>query len=214
MKYGLALLFITRGLFGAGDDFLHLTLKQATTIANAERVSGQVGGSLDLRVIATDRSYNYKLRATWMTPDVIRAVARIQQITRGLSEEETRRLVADAEIPGNTIVMIELHGREGSGVIPSNWVATLGAQTAASEPSPNVVGRNTPGLRDRPALCGAERRDYAYDVFWMVFPLQSDNGVPIFRPEDQNAELTVRIYEKVGHVHWKIPASLVKAIQP
>jgi hypothetical protein len=213
MKQILLLLLLAVALFGAGDGYLELTLKQAIAIANAQRVSGQVGGSLDFRGTATDRSYNYKLRATWMTPEVIRAVARIQQLTHGLTEAETRKLVSDAESAGDTVMMIELHGREGSGVIPSEWEAMFGPVGARADLKRNVRGRNSPLLRDVPALVGGDRRDYAYDVFWMIFPLRTEMSASLFQPADTEAELTVRIYEKIGRVHWQIPASIRNRIQ-
>ena len=208
MRHILAFLLLAGGLLGAEDDYLKLTAKQAAAIANTQRVGGQVGGSLDLRVISTDRSYNYKLRATWMTPDVIRAVARLQQITHGLSDADTRKLITDAERAGDTVLMVELHGREGSGVIPSDWRAKLGPVGASAEPARNVWGTNSPNLRGIPALAGAARRDYAYDVFWMIFPLRTEAGAPLFGPADSEAELTVQVFDKVGRVRWKIPSSI------
>jgi hypothetical protein len=208
MKQFLLLLLLTKGLFAAGDGYLELTLKQSVATANAQRMIGLVGSKWEARGLATDRSINYKLRATWMTPEVIRAAARVQQIAHGLSEAETRHLVVEAEHVGDTVVMIELHGREGSGVIPSEWEAMLGPKSAQGYATRNVRGTNSPLLRDVPALVGAERRDYAYDVFWMVFPLRTEIGSTLFGPADSEAELTVRIYDKVGRLHWKIPASI------
>jgi hypothetical protein len=208
MKLVMTFLALAGCLAAADDAYLTLTARQAAAVANAQRLSGQVGSGLDLRVIATDRSINYKLRATWMTPEAIRAVARLQQIARGLSDEETRKLVAAAESRGDTVFMIELHGREGSGVIPSDWRAVLGPAGAGVDLKRSVWGKNSPSLRDLPALSGAARRDYAYDVFWMAFPMQTESGAALFGAADGDAELTVRIYEKVGRLHWKIPASL------
>ena len=39
-----------------------------------------MGGWLDTRILSTEHSYNYKLRATWLTPEVIRATARLAQV--------------------------------------------------------------------------------------------------------------------------------------
>lgn len=194
------------------DEFLHWDAKQASAIGRRMRVTGQVGKSLDLRVIRTDRSYNYKLRATWLTPEVIRASARLAQLAEGLTAEETRRLVAEAEEVPGTVILVEVDPREGSGVIPSNWTARL--QPAGQDaPSPRgVTGRNMPALREVRALAGTERRDYAYDIFWIVFPLRTAEGEPLFSPNDQEAELVVRIYDKVGRVRWPIPDSVRRKV--
>ena len=47
-----------------------------------------MGGWLDTRILSTEHSYNYKLRATWLTPEVIRATARLAQVRNWLSVEE------------------------------------------------------------------------------------------------------------------------------
>jgi hypothetical protein len=67
---------------------------------------------------------------------------------------------------------------------------------------------SSPNLRDFPALVGALRRDYAYDVFWMAFPLRTEGALPLFEHADTEAELTVRIYDKVGRIHWTVPQSI------
>ena len=66
----------------------------------------------------------------------------------------------------------------------------------------------SPGLRKFPALSGFARRDYAYDIFWVIFSLRTADGEPLFQPEDREAELAVRIYDKVGKVRWQIPGSI------
>jgi len=38
---------------------------------------GRVGGLFDTRVLNTNRSFNYKRAGTGLTPDVIRATARL-----------------------------------------------------------------------------------------------------------------------------------------
>jgi hypothetical protein len=204
MKFVLvSLLFIASAIATEGD-YLRWTLAEASKIANVHRTTGQVGGSLDFRVVATDRSYNYKLRATWMTPDAIRANARLQQLSRRLSDADTRALVAAADHEGETVVMVELHGREGSGVIPSSWQVTLGPKGGTRI----STGVSHTEFRDIPALAGAQRRDYAYDVFWVAIPLRTAEGARLFEASDTDAELTVRIYDKVGRIHWQVPQSL------
>jgi hypothetical protein len=190
----------------AQQDPLLLDAKAARELALSTRVNGQVGGSFDFRVTGTDRSYNYKLRATWLTSDVIGATARLLQLNQHLSDEQTQALVAEAERAGDTVILVEIHPREGSGIIPNDWSAFLRPRGAADNQT--VTGTNTPKLRDLRALAGAAPRDYAYDVFWVVFPLRTSNEIPLFRPEDREAELVVQIYNKAGRVHWPIPESI------
>lgn len=172
------------------------------------RATGRVGGFFDFRVKSTNKSYNYKLRATWLTPDVIRATARLEQLRNRLSDEETRRLVVGAEGAGDTVVLVEIDPREGSGVIPRDWSALLQPKGLAAEGSRVVHGVDSPRLRDLPALRGVERRDYSYDQFWMVFPLRLNSGEPVFTESDHEAEIVVRIHEKEGRASWAIPASI------
>jgi hypothetical protein len=169
------------------------------------RQSGRVGGYFDMRVKGTNKSYNFKLRATWLTPEVIRAGARLIQLQERLSDDETRELVARGEDAADTIILVELDPREGSGVIPLGWTAHL--QPKDRPQGPVVKGSLMPRLRDVPVLNGVDKRDYAYDVFWVGFSLERD-GVPLFGPEDQEAELVVRIEGKEGRVTWTIPPSI------
>jgi len=201
----LFLLLLTGALAGAEDDFLHWGAKQAKAIALATRVNGQVGGSFDLRVVGTDRSYNYKLRATWMTPQVIRAVARLQQLAKALTDDETRKLVADAEAVGEIVIQVEIDPREGSGVIPNDWVTLLGPRAEKGTISRALRGISNQKLRNLPALAGGVPRDYSYEVFWVVFPAKGDDGQPLFAPADKEAELSVRIHSKLGKVRWPVP---------
>ena len=198
-------LLLAGALPGADEDFLRWDAKQAKTIALATRVNGQVGKSLDFRVVGTDRSYNYKLRATWMTPQVIRAVARLQQFAKALTGEETRKLVTQAEAAGEIVILVEIDPREGSGVIPNDWVALLGTRTEQGATSRAVRGVSKPKLRDLPALAGGAPRDYSYEMFWLVFPAIGEDGQPLFSPADREAELSVRIHSKVGKVRWPVP---------
>ena len=193
-------------LTGAEDDFLQWGAKPAKAVALATRVTGQAGGSLDLRVTGTDRSYNYKLRATWMTPQVIRAVARLQQLDKALTDDATRKLVKEAEDAGEIVIQVEIDPREGSGVIPNDWVAVLGPRTEQGAGySRTVRGFSNPRLRDMPALAGGAPRDYSYEVFWVVFPARGEDGRPLFSPADKEAELSVRIHGKLGRVRWAVP---------
>jgi hypothetical protein len=189
------------------EEYLHWDAKRARRIALGTRVNGQVGKSLDFRVIHTERSHNFKLRATWLTPEVIRARARLLQLAERLSDDATRALVAEADLAEMVIILVEIDPREGSGVIPLDWTAFLQPLGTTTE------GRSSKGtirssLRDVRALTGGFQRDYAYDSFWMTFPLQTEKNESSFDLEAAEIELVVRIYSKVGKVHWPVPASV------
>ena len=204
----LALLVLVATNLSAQEAFLKFDAKTAKDIALSMRVNGRVGGAFDFRVTSTDRSYNYKLRVTWLTPEVIRATARLVQLRERLSDEETQRLVAEAQAAGDTVFLVEIDPQEGSGIIPQQWTALL--MPSGTDPTgPRVVrGISVPNLRDVRALTGAAQRDYAYDVFWVVFPLRLPDGQPLLGESDTEAELGVQIYNKAGRVRWKIPDSI------
>jgi hypothetical protein len=208
LKLHFVLLAAAVYLPAADNGFLRWDANRASSIVAAHRANGDVGKNFDFRIINTDRSINYKLRATWLTPEVIRACARLEQIKKSLTGEETLKLVAGAEAAGDTVVLVEIDPREGSGVIPRDWIAMLSPRSSSGEPPRGARGTSVPRLRELPALAGYGRRDYAYDIFWVVFPLCAESGEPIFRAEDREAELTVRIYDKAGRVRWPIPESI------
>ncbi|MEP6915674.1 MAG: hypothetical protein ABJC89_08505 [Acidobacteriota bacterium] len=187
---------------GAPDDaYLRWSAKQAAEIGTEAYVRGRVGGVFDARFLKTERPFNYKLAATWLTGDVIRATARLAQLASRLSAPETNALVTEAESVAGTVIMIEIDPREGSGVIPSTWEAFLQPKGR----SPDAVrGTINPQLRDVKALSGVLRRNYDYDRFWVVFPLAHADGRPLFTATDVTAELVVRIHDKEGHVEWTI----------
>ena len=62
------------------ESYLSWSAQQATKIRESWRIKGRVGGLFDMRVLSTDKSFNYKLRATLMSPEAVRATARIEQI--------------------------------------------------------------------------------------------------------------------------------------
>ncbi len=190
------------------DAYLTWTAKQAETVGEQAYKKGRVGGIFDTRLLKTDRSYNYKLAATWLTPDVIRATARLAELRDRLTDAETRALVTEAEAAGDTVVMVEIDPREGSGVIPSDWQAFLQPK---GRPDVAVRGTIAPKLREVKALAGVLRRNYDYDRFWVVFPLKASDGRALFGPADREAELVVRIYDKEGRVEWPVPPSLTPA---
>jgi hypothetical protein len=189
----------------AQNEWLSWSATKAEAVGKAMRKSGRVGGYFDMRVKSTNKAYNFKLRATWLTPEVIRAEARLIQLQERLSDDEARQLVARGEDAAGTIILVELDPREGSGVIPLGWTAHL--QPKDRPQGPVVKGSLMPRLRDVPVLKGVDKRDYAYDVFWVGFPLERD-GVPLFDSEDREAELVVRIEGKEGRVTWTIPPSI------
>ena len=190
------------------EAFLRWDIRQAKSIALTERISGQVGKSFDLRITSTDRSYNFKLRATWLTPTTIQALARLSQLAKALNNSQTREMVSAAMASGDIMIQVEIDPREGSGIIPSDWVALLGPRRADSA-SPRVVrGLNSPKLRELQALAAVPPRDYSYELFWLVFPSKAADGLPLFSPSDSEAELAIQIQGKVGKVRWPIPTYL------
>jgi len=191
----------------ADDAWLSWPLERAQAVGKSAYVQGRVGGWFDTRILKTESAYNYKLAATWLHPSAIRATARVRQLTTGMSESETRAAVAEAEEvgAGQTIVMVEVDPREGSGVIPLEWSAFLqaiGPGDKRGAPSRGVLASE---LRDVPALQGVLRRNYDYDRFWLKFPLKQATGEPVLPRDATHAELVVRIAGKEGRVRWPMP---------
>jgi len=190
------------------ESYLSWTVAQAENVGKAMRDNGQVGSSFDFRVIHTERAINYKLRATLLTPEVIRASARLEQFRNRLTDEQTRKLVAEAEAAGDIIVMVELDPREGSGVIPLDWRVFLQPKGLKIGNAGAVAGIKSPQLRNVKALSGTARRDYDYDVFWVVFPITDENNQPVFAENISQLELLVGIYNSEGRVSWQMPESI------
>jgi hypothetical protein len=197
----------------ADDAWLQLTRDDAVRIGESMRRTDRVGSRMAFRGMKTDRAINYKMRATWLTPEVIRATARLIQINERLSPERARALVTEAEAAGDTVVLIELDPNEGSGVVPSEWTAVLQPKGLPPGSPGSVQGTATPGLRTVRALAGVSRRDYAYDAFWVVFPLTTDAGSPIFDQATGDAELIVNIRGGEGIVSWPLPESVRQRIR-
>lgn len=188
--------------------YLTWTSNQAQQIGRRTRVNGRVGGALDFRLTHTERSFNYKLRATWLTGDVIRATARLAQLAGGLSNESAEALVRAGESAGEIVIMVEIDPNEGSGVIPLDWTALLGPEGWGPGQPAIVKGTSLPRLRDVRALSGVFDRDYDYEVFWLAFPVLTEAGVPLFPETVRAAELAIRIQGKEGRVKWPIPESI------
>lgn len=55
---------------------------------------------------------------------------------------------------------------------------------------------------------GVAKRDYEYDVFWVIFPLVDKNKRPILNDAVNSFELMVGIYKKEGKITWPISPSL------
>jgi hypothetical protein len=207
VKVGVGLL-LAAGLVAqapASDAWLSWTSREAQQVGRAAYVRGRVGGIFDTRLLKTERSYNYKLAATWLRPDVIRASARLVQLAERLPDTAARALVTEAEAAGGTVVMVEIDPREGSGIIPGDWLAFLQPILPGGVEGAPVRGRNEPALRDVRALAGVLRRNYDYDRFWVVFPDKREDGAPTIPPEATGLELIVRIFDREGRVRWDLP---------
>lgn len=199
---------VTPAVFAQADDaWLQWPEKSAREIGRRMRVVGRVGGIWGIRGLHTERAMNYELRATWMTPDVLRASARMAQLTGRRSAAEATRLLRDAEAVADTIVMVELDPREGSGVIPLDWAAYLQPKGAAPDSGRAVAGTHIKNARDYPAFAGVEKRDYDFDVFLLGFPLRDSEGRFVLAGSTE-AELVIRINAAEGRVSWTIPESI------
>jgi len=196
------------GQVGDPDAYLQWDAATATRIGEQMRQKGKVGSAFTMRGINTQRAINYKMRATLMSPEMIRAAARLQQITNRLSDEETKALVTEAEGVGDLVVMIEIDPNEGSGVIPLDWRVFLQAKGAGSGTGRAIAGTKSPQLRNVKALNGVFRRKYDYDVFFVVFPLTDGKGVSLISPNASEIEVAVGIYNKEGRVSWRTPESI------
>jgi len=194
--------------YAEGDSFLNWTDEYCISIGKAMTAKGRVGGFYwGVRIRHTERSYNYKLRATWFTPDMIRANARLEQRRNRLTDEQTRALVSEAESIGDTVILVEIDPSQGSGVIPLEWQAYLQPKGLKENDEGAVSGIQSPSLRKVKALAGVTQRDYAYDQFWLVFPLTKEK-VSVFSDAHKQAELIVIIYDREGRVEWTIPSSI------
>src|SRR5687767_2273889 len=130
------------------DSYLDWTDQHCANIGNAMTAKGRVGGFYwGMRIRHTERSYNYKLRATCFTPELIRATARLEKRRNRLTDEQTRALVSEAESVGDTVILVEIDPSQGSGVIPLEWQAYLQPKGLKEGDVRAVSGINTPSLR-------------------------------------------------------------------
>lgn len=203
------------------DDYLTWSQDRVAEVVEGAFGDGKVGSRTllfwtgwDTRLLKTERAQNYKLRATWFTPDVVRASARYAQMKSRLSADDTRKLVQEAEAAGETVVVVDIDPNEGSGVVPMDWEAFLRPKDAPNESGRFVRGIITEDLRKVRALQPIAQRNYDYDRYWVVFPLKTESGAPLFGPGDTTAELLVRIYNREGAVSWPIRADVRARLAP
>ncbi len=196
---------------GSKEAYLSWNAEQATKIYQSWRVKGRVGGFFDTRVLSTDKSFNYKLRATLLAPEAIRSAARIEQLGNQLSDDKTNALIIAGEKIESLIVIVEIDPREGSGVIPNNWRALLKPKDIEQDSAVRGIIRND--LREITTLKGSVNRDYDYDIFIVEFPLKDENGNPFWKTVPTEIELTVGIYNKEGRVSWKVSEALKTRIE-
>jgi len=189
-------------------DSLSGSPQHAEAIIKKMLVKGRVPGSRGMNPFNTSQSKSYKLRALWLTPEVIAASARLIQLQERLTEQQVGALVEDADLPGYTIMLIDLDPDEGAGVIPPDRAAFIQPKGAAADSGRSVRGLEKPGFSEKKALARVMRRDYAYDRLWFQFPLQTDSGAPVFSSTDQEAELIVQIRGREERVKWTIPDSI------
>ena len=194
----------------ASEAFLNLTKNQAISIGAAMRPTDNVGSRMSFRGLKTDRAISYKMRATWLAPEVVRATARLVQLNERLSPQRARELVAEAEAVGDTVFLIELDPNEGSGVIPLDWTASL-------QPKDLVQG-NLERSMQRSGSCKESARSRVFSsvtmhtMFWTVFRLRTDTGAPLFGEGTREAELVISIQGREGGVSWPIPDSIRKRL--
>ena len=198
----------------ADTAFLAWTRDEARDLVGGMRRTDMVGNRMSFRGLKTDRAINYKMRATWLTPDVIRATARAIQLEERLPNAEAQRLVAEAEAAADTVFFVELDPQEGSGIIPLDWIAVLQPRGLAVGQEGAVRGTLAPKLRDLRALGGLFKRDYAYDHFWVAFTLTPADREALFGAGTSDVELVVNVRGQEGVVSWPIPASVRQRLGP
>lgn len=103
--------------------------------------------------------------------------------------------------------MIEIDPREGSGVIPNDWIAVLEPRASKERAYPVVSGHQAPERRSNTAFAGVLRRNYDYDRFWVIFPVRVD-GRPTIPNDATRVDLVVRIHDKEGRVSWPLTEEL------
>ncbi len=198
----------------ADDAFLAWSRSDATEIVSNMRRTDSVGNRMSFRGLKTDRAISYKMRATWLTPDVIRATARAIQLDERLSPAEARRLIAEAEAAADTAFLVEIDPNEGSGIVPLDWIAILQPRGLPRGEAGAARGVLAPKLREVRALGGLFKRDYAYDAFWVSFRLTPEERAALFGPGVTEIELVVSILGREGIVSWPVPGVVRDRLGP
>jgi len=185
------------------SDWLGWSKGDAELIGRSMVARGRIGGGR--RLLNTERARSYKVTATWLTPQVLRASTRVIQIRDRLSNDQAKTLLSEAEHRDRTVIMIELDPDEGSGVIPLEWEAFFQPR---GSPARAVAGTKIPAARDVKVFAGVSPRNYDYDRFWVEFPTRRSSGESVFDSTDREAELIIRIYDREGTVRWPVPRDL------
>jgi hypothetical protein len=90
------------------ESYLSWNADRAEKEAKAMRAEGRVAGQGGIRIRSIDPSSSYKIRATWLTPDVIRGTARLLQISERIASSDATALVSEAEAAGHTVIPVEI----------------------------------------------------------------------------------------------------------
>jgi len=195
------------------EEYLTWTLSQAERIGKSTIKEFRSGSSLDFRIMGQDKAFTYQVQITVFTPEVIRASARVHQIKNRLSADETRKLVAEAEAEGDLVAMVEVDPAEGSGVVPLDWRIFLQPPGFVPGNDGAVAGVKAPYLRTVKAFSGVKRRDYEYDVFWVIFPLTNEKNEAVLTDSMGSFEILVGFYSKEGKTSWPISPSLRERVR-
>jgi hypothetical protein len=121
------------------------------------------------------------------------------EISKGLDHAEVERIIQEVEPDSAYYVLVELDPREGSGVIPRDWLARFGPKGIEDR---HVSGQLIPNQGSWRQLISVFPRDYSYDIFIVKFLTELQNGIKVLDTPDSEAELLVRIYNKTGNVKW------------
>ena len=70
----------------------------------------------------------------------------LAQLSDGLTDDQTEALVGEAEQSGDIILLIEIDPREGSGVIPLDWVALLQPKGSSDDAPGTIRGESVPSV--------------------------------------------------------------------
>jgi hypothetical protein len=128
-----------------------------------------------------------------------------------VSRSKRRSFVGKRSTPGSVVAEGAAAGIAKSGRSSNGQGGAL-SHTASWNGSLSPNG----GLRAGPAavtcpycllemLGAVPPRDYSYELFWVVFPLKTSQGKSVFTASDKEAELSVRMLNRVGKVRWPIP---------